>query len=141
MRLENDDVFNGYYQMEFDRIPYIFRFGRKRIKVMFSVLIVFIVATCATWSIFYSTKESHYIAPAKAGYEPVCINSYDYRILIVAIVLAILVMLISLWMTLSLVYERKAFAKATDLAARLNIEREEKVRERFQEWKLHNREY
>ena len=141
MHLENDEVFNAYYQMEFDRIPYFFRFGKKRIKLMVPALIFFIAAMCISWSIFYSTKESTYINPALDGYEPVCINSYDYRYLIVTIATAAVVIFISLWMVLSELYEKRAFAKATDTAARLRIDQQERVREKLQEWKLHNTDY
>ena len=66
MHLENDEVFNAYYQMEFDRIPYIFRFGKKRIKIMVPVLIFFIAVMCISWSIFYSTKQSEQYGSAMA---------------------------------------------------------------------------
>lgn len=141
MHLENDEVFNAYYQMEFDRIPYIFRFGKKRIKIMVPVLIFFIAVMCISWSIFYSTKQSEQYGPAMAGYEPITINSYDYRYLVVTIVSAVLVFLVSLWMVLSELYEKKAFAKASDMSARLRIDQQERVREKHQEWKLHNTEF
>ena len=108
---------------------------------MVPVLIFFIAAMCISWSIFYSTKESTYINPALDGYEPVCINSYDYRYLIVTIATAAVVIFISLWMVLSELYEKRAFAKATDTAARLRIDQQERVREKLQEWKLHNTDY
>jgi TRAP-type C4-dicarboxylate transport system permease small subunit len=138
MRIENDEVFNAYFAMEFDRIPFVFRFGKKRLKVMVPVLIFLIVLMCVSWSVFYSTQESHYISPPLDGYEPICINSYDYRILAVTIVAAILVFLVSLWMVISELYERRAFAKATDLTARLTIDRQERAKEIYQDWKLHN---
>ena len=138
MRLENDEVFNAYYAMEFDRIPFLFRFGRKRLKVMIPVLIFLIVLMCVSWSIFYSTKESRLVSAPVDGFEPIYINSYDYRILVVTIVAAVLVFVVALWMVISEIYERKAFAKATDLTARLTIDRQERVREIYQDWKLHN---
>ena len=136
-----EDITDERFQMEFDRIPYIFRFGRKRVKVMVPVLIVLVAAMCVFWSIFYSTKESTYIKPALEGYEPVCINSYDYKYLIITIIAAVLVVLVSLWMVLSTVYEKKAFAKASDTSARLRIDQQEKVREELQNWKLHRTDY
>ena len=40
MMLENDDNFNTIYDVEFEKIPFIFRFGKKRAKVAIGLLIV-----------------------------------------------------------------------------------------------------
>ena len=141
MRLENDDVFNTLYRDEFYRIPALFRFSSKRIRIIFPVWIFLIVAMCITSSIFYSTKETIKLAPAVTGYEPITVCNYNYSILAVVIVLALIVVLLSLWMVISKLYEKRAFAKATDLAARLNEYEIQKKREIFQDWKLHNSDY
>ena len=140
MRLENDDVFNTLYRDEFSKIPAMFRFSRKRIMIVFPIWIFFIVAMCITTSIFYETKQEIVLPATAAGYEPVRVATYNYGILTVAIVFAVIVVLLSIWMVLSKIYEKRAFAKATDLSARLNEYEIQRKREIFQDWKLHKRD-
>lgn len=108
--------------------------------IVFPIWIFFIVAMCITTSIFYETKQEIVLPATAAGYEPVRVATYNYGILTVAIVFAVIVVLLSIWMVLSKIYEKRAFAKATDLSARLNEYEIQRKREIFQDWKLHNRD-
>ena len=136
MRLENDDVFNTLYNEEFAKIPFIFRFGKKRIKAVLIITAVFIVATLVLSTMFFETRsyESIETLPGRSLH----FTNYNYAYLIAMIITGIVVILLTGWMALSMLFERRAFAKASNLANMIYLSERHKAEIDHQNWKMHN---
>lgn len=115
LRLENDQTLNELYQEEFNKIPVLFRFSRKRGIIALVLIGVFALAACFSWSLFYSTAAYQTQSSFLPGYQ-MGVNSYDYAYLIACIVFALIVVIISGWLVISGLLEKRAFAKASKLA-------------------------
>ena len=97
MRLENDDNFNFLYNEECEKIPFLFRFNRKRVKIAVIVMIVLFVAMLLLTTAFYSTQKTVEMPSAIPGTtlgSTTYVSDYDYGYLIAVIVVALAVVLI-----------------------------------------------
>ena len=139
MRLENDNVFNELFDEEFNKIPFIFRFGKMRIKVVAITTVVLAVASLILWSVFYSTGET-VTMPSYGGYE-MRFNVYNNAYLVAMIITCSLVIILSAWMVVSTWFERRAFKKASNLANMIYLSERHKMELRRQDWKMQNRDY
>ena len=136
MRLENDDVFNTLYNEEFAKIPVIFRFGKKRIKAVLIITAVFIVATLVLSTMFFESRTAASI-DTLPGYS-LHFNNYNYAYLIAMIITGLVVILLTGWMVLSTLFEKRAFAKASNLANMIYLSERHKAEIDHQNWKMHN---
>ena len=136
MRLENDDVFNTLYNEEFAKIPLIFKFGKKRIKAVLIITAVFIVATLVLSTMFFESRTAASI-DTLPGYS-LHFNNYNYAYLIAMIITGLVVILLTGWMALSMLFERRAFAKASNLANMIYLSERHKAEIDHQNWKMHN---
>ena len=136
MRLENDDVFNTLYNEEFAKIPLIFKFGKKRIKAVLIITAVFIVATLVLSTMFFESRTAASI-DTLPGYS-LHFNNYNYAYLIAMIITGLVVILLTGWMVLSTLFEKRAFAKASNLANMIYLSERHKAEIDHQNWKMHN---
>jgi len=108
MTMENDEIFDICFTDEFNKIPYIFRFSRTRIKIVMFILAVLILVAAVLSTILMGEK---------------CI--------IALMLSATCVALVSGWMVLSALFEKRAFKKATDLTFRYRIAERERIADRI----------
>lgn len=134
MRLENDDVFNTLYNEEFAKIPSVFRFGKKRIRVVLIITVVLIVATLVLSTMFFESRSSASI-DTLPGYS-LHFTNYNYAFLIAMIITAVLVALLTCWMVLSTLFEKRAFAKASNLANMIYLSERHKAEVDHQNQKM-----
>lgn len=112
-----DDVFNTLFDEEFGKIPYIFRFGKKRIKVVIPVLIAFALITVLLFCWLQDTS-SVAVSPEDIG---VSLLNYEYNpVLMTAVIIMFFVTLIlGLWVIFAVAFEKEAFSRAASLAERI----------------------
>jgi surface polysaccharide O-acyltransferase-like enzyme len=112
MGLDTDNVFQELFDEQTSKIPVLFRMNKKRRKVqliILSVLAVFAVILLVT---FYSTGRYEQLESDRGpGF-----NDYDYEYLIAFIVVMVVTAVLSLWMVIAELLEKRAFAKASRLA-------------------------
>jgi len=135
MQLENDQVFNTLYQEEYNKIPYIFRFGRRRPKIVIGAIIVLFAASLVLWTIWYGTGRT---VQAPSG---LYINVYDMQYLIAMVITLGTGLLLAGWAGIGYWFEKRAFKKASNLANMIFLSERHKMEMRFQEWKMKNRDY
>ena len=136
MRLENDDVFNTLYNEEFSKIPRLFRFNRKRFKIVMIIMIIFITATLTLSTLFSETRTGANFETA-SGYS-IYYDKFNFAYLIAMLITALIVALLAGWMTISYLYEKRAFAKASKLANMIYLSERHKAEIDHQNWKMHN---
>ena len=144
MRLENDDNFNFLYNDEFEKIPSLFRFTRKRYLIALIVMIVFFVAMLVLITIFYSTQTTEMIPSAipqstVGSYQYV--NTYKYGYMVATLICGLIVALIAGWMTFAKFLEKRAFKKASILSNMIFLSETHKLNVEWQNWKMQNRDY
>ena len=144
MRLENDQVFNELYEEEFNKIPFLFRFGHMRFKVVIITTIVLFVSMLILTSVFYSTGKAEVIeapfSPVTTGSQMV-VNMYNNGVLIAVIIVGIVVALLAFWMFIAKQFEKRAFRKATNLANMIYLSERHKQAVDWSNWKMQNRDY
>ena len=144
MRLENDNVFNELYEEEFNKIPFLFRFSRKRFKVVIITTIVLFVSMLILTSVFYSTGKAEVIdapfSPITTGSQMV-VNMYNNGVLVAVIIVGIVVALLAFWMFIAKQFEKRAFRKATNLANMIYLSERHKQAVDWSNWKMQNRDY
>ena len=144
MRLENDQVFNELYEEEFNKIPFLFRFSRKRFKVVIITTIVLFASMLILTSVFYSTGKAEVIeapfSPITTGSQMV-VNMYNNGVLVAVIIVGIVVALLAFWMFIAKQFEKRAFRKATNLANMIFLSERHKQAVEWSNWKMQNRDY
>ena len=144
MRLENDDNFNFLYNDEFEKIPFLFRFTKKRYKIALIVMIVFFVATLVLFTLFYETqtieKVPSLLPQSTVGsYQYVCMYKFEY--MVAALICEIIAALIAGWMTIAKLLEKRAFKRAAKLSNMIFLSETHKLNVRWNDWKMQNRDY
>lgn len=105
--MENDNNFNTLYDIEFNKIPFIFRFGRKSAKAIIIALSVFFVVLCVL-VILLIDAYSDGVAKPNAGF-----------ISVAALIDGICTAISAAWIVLAEFCERRAFKKASNLALKV----------------------
>ena len=141
MRLENDDNFNFLYNDEFERIPSLFRFTRKRYMIALIVMIVFFVAMLVFITIFYSTQKTIEIPAGITGTtlgENTRVSDYEYGYMAATLICGLIAALIAGWMTVAKLLEKRAFKKASELSNKIFLSETHKLNVEWQNWKMQN---
>ena len=115
MGLDNDKVFQELFDEQLAKTPLIFRVNRKRRKVQLIILGILVVFAVTLLATFYSTGRYEHIETGFTG-RGLGFNNYDYEYLIAFIVTMAVIVVLALWMVITEVCERRAFAKASRLA-------------------------
>ena len=140
MRLENDKVFNELYDEEFEKIPFLFRFSRKRCIIAFAVTGGLTVIMLILTTVLQETAHTVLI-DAMPGTDPFYINTFDRRVVAALIIVGIAVFLLTLWIVIAKWFEKRAFKKATSLANMIFLSERHRTELKWQEWKMENRDY
>ena len=140
MRLENDKNFTFLYDEEFAKIPFIFRFTKRRYMTVLIVMGVLILSVFVLTTVFYNTAET-VVFDTAIGYESLPVNTYDNRFLVALIICAVIVAVMAGWMLISRWFERRAFRKATELSNMIFLSERHRAEIEWQNWKMENRDY
>ena len=139
MSIENDDNFTFLYNEQFEKIPLLFRFSRKRFIASLIVMGVFFIAGMIFMSLFYNSGEYIKI-PSLGGYS-FGFNDYNYIFLILMIICFAVIAVIAGWIVLSKLFEQRAFRKATELSNMIYLTQRHKRAVEWSNWKMQNRDY
>lgn len=121
MRIENDKVLNELFEEEFEKIPFLFRFSRKRAIAMFSIMCAFIVISLVFVVLYFSSGSTHMGETIPGMLYQKVINEYDDRIGVglffscFGLIATIAIMAAAKW------FEDRAFKKASRLAQMISI--------------------
>ena len=137
MSIENDNNFNFLFNEQFEKIPLLFRFSRKRFIASIVVMAVSFLAGMVFMRLFYDSGE-YVKVPSLGGYT-FGFNEYNYVFLILMIVCFAIIALIAGWIVLSKMFEQRAFKKASNLAQMIHIAEENRNHMRWMNWKAQNR--
>ena len=107
MEMTNDQVFDFIFEEEFNKIPYLFRFSRRRVKISAVILGVLVVGMCATTTVLHSVN----------GVTAV-------------IVAAVLTAIVAGWMSLAIAFEKRAYARASAFTFKYSIAERERSQAR-----------
>ena len=140
MHIENDDNFTFLFNEEFDKIPWLFRFSKRRFVASLIVISVFFIAGIIFMNLFYDSAEYHVIASVDAAHS-FGFNDYNYLYLYIMIFCFAVIVVISGWMTLAKVFEKRAFKKASNLANMIFLTERHRQAVEWSNWKMHNRDY
>lgn len=138
--MENDNNFTFLFNEQFEKIPFLFRFSKKRFIGALITIGVFFIAGMIFLSIFNDSAE-YITTPSLDGVHTFGFNDYNYVYLILMILCFVVIALIAGWMTLAKVFENRAFKKATNLSNMIYLTERHRVELEWQEWKMNNRSY
>lgn len=138
--MENDNNFTFLFNEQFEKIPFLFRFSKKRFFGALITIGVFFIAGMIFLSFFNDSAE-YITTPSLDGVHTFGFNDYNYVYLILMILCFVVIALIAGWMTLAKVFENRAFKKATNLSNMIYLTERHRVELEWQEWKMNNRSY
>ena len=115
MGLDNDQVFQELFDEQLGRIPVLFRINKKRRKVQLIILGVLAFIAVTLLATFYSTGRYEHMETNITG-RGMGFNNYDYEYLVAFIITMAVIVVLALWMVITELLERRAFAKASRLA-------------------------
>ena len=115
MGLDNDKVFQELFDEQLAKIPGLFRTNKKRRKVQLIILAVLAFIAVSFIIAFYGTGRYEHMETAVTG-RGIGFNNYDYEYLIMFIITMIVIVVLALWMVITELLEKRAFAKASRLA-------------------------
>ena len=115
MGLDTDKVFQELFDEQVAKTPAIFRVNRKRRKVQLIILGVLAFIAVTLILTFYDTGRYEQIETSFTG-RGFGFNNYDYGYLVAFIVVMCIIVVLALWMVITELFERRAFAKASRLA-------------------------
>ena len=138
--MANDNNFTFLFNEQFEKIPFLFRFSKKRFFGALITIGVFFIAGMIFLSFFNDSAE-YITTPSLDGVHTFGFNDYNYVYLILMILCFVVIALIAGWMTLAKVFENRAFKKATNLSNMIYLTERHRVELEWQEWKMNNRSY
>ena len=142
--MENDKNFNFLFNEAFEKIPWLFRFSRRRYKAAIIVMIVSFVIMLIMTTVFYNSVQTEIVPsalPSTTVGSYTSVNTYEYRWLIPVFVFAGIAVIISGWILISRELEKRAFRKAADLSNRIFLSERHRMEVEWQNWKMNNRDY
>ena len=140
MSIENDNNFNFLFNEQFEKIPLLFRFSRKRFIASLIVMAVFFLAGMIFLKLFYDSGE-YVTVPSLGGTYSFGFNEYNYVFLILMIACFAVIALIAGWIVLAKMFEQRAFRKATELSNMIFLTQRHKRAVEWSNWKMKNRDY
>ena len=135
MNDDYEDIFGVVFKEQRDKIPVIFRPSRKVVVVGLIAIFIFTVGMLAMIPIWYSTGQR----------GDSCTTSmftiYDDRILAIEVFFGIVVVILAAWLSISRICEKQAYKKASRFANMAYEAQRYRREQKWQEWKMNNREY
>ena len=107
MELTNDEVFDFIFREEYAKIPFIFRFSRRRAKIVGAILGALVLGMCVTTHI---------------------LNSMDG--IASVIIAAVLCIIVAGWMQAASMFEDRALRKASQFTFKYSLAEREMSRSR-----------
>ena len=139
MRLENDKILKELYDEEISKIPFAFRFSRKRFIGSLAVMGVLLVSIVVFIILFYNSGSYEVIDTAPGSQFQMGVNIYDNRFAEAVVISAVVLGLVSFWVLVSKWFEQSAFKKASNLAQMIHIAEENRNHLKWMNWKAENR--
>lgn len=140
MSIENDKNFTFLFNEEFDKIPLLFRFSKRRFIASLIIMGISFIAGMVFLGLFYDSAE--YIqVPTMGGTHSFGFNDYNYTYMYLMILCFIILAVFAGWITLSKVFEQRAFKKATQLSNMIFLTERHKRAVEWSNWKMQNRDY
>ena len=131
MRIENDEVLNELYDEEFEKIPFIFKFSKKRYIVTICIACALIVATLVLIILLHETSIKEVIDPVPGMLYRSEMNAYNIGLAIalffagVGLAVSMILIIGAKW------FENRAFKKAANLAHKIHLTEELKEKARW----------
>lgn len=131
MRIENDEVLNELYDEEFEKIPFIFKFSKKRYIVTICIACALIVATFVLIILLHETSSKEVIDPVPGMLYRSEMNAYNIGLAIalffagVGLAVSMILIIGAKW------FENRAFKKAANLAHKIHLAEELKEKARW----------
>ena len=102
--MENDDTFNFLFNDEYEKLPKILKFTKKRYKITRTIMLVLLPVVFILTTIFSYTCKTE-LVPSLLQQSTVgtyqLINTYEYGYLIAALICAIVIALLGGWMIIA----------------------------------------
>lgn len=108
MEMTNDQVFDFIFREEFEKIPFIFRFSRRRVIISAVVLGVLFAGMCITTTALKTMSG-----------------------ITAVIIAAALTAIVAAWMMVAVAFEKRAFSKASEFAFKYSIAERERCNSRI----------
>ena len=128
MRLENDKVFNELYDEQFEMIPFVFRFSRRRFYISLGIMAALLITIVVFIVKFY---QSGHFETVFNVYD----DSYAYAVVLTGIALAA----VAGWVSIAKWFEDRAFKKASNLAQMIHLSEQHRNALIWHSWKAENR--
>ncbi len=131
MRIENDEVLNELYDEEFEKIPFIFKFSKKRYIVTICIACALIVATLVLIILLHETSSKQVIDPVPGMLYRSEMNAYNIGLAIAlfcagaGLAVSMILIIGAKW------FENRAFKKAANLAHKIHLAEELKEKARW----------
>ena len=142
--MENDETFTFLYNDEYEKLPKLLRFSKKRYKIALTVMLVLLPVVCILTTVFYSTGKTEMV-PSILQQSTIgtyqLINTYEYGYLYAALVGAVVIALLGGWMLIARVFERRAYKRASHLSNMYYLEERHRQARIWSDWKSQNRDY
>lgn len=139
MGISKDENFNFLYDEEYKKIPWLFRWSRKRFIGVLITMGVFFIAGMIFLGLFNDSGE--YVKMPTFGAYELGFNEYNYVFMYAMILCFAVIAFIAGWMTVSRLLDNRAFKKASELNNMIFLTERHRVELEWQEWKMHNRDY
>ena len=140
MHMENDDNFTFLFNEQFEKIPWLFRFSKRRFIGSLITIGVFFIAGLVCWYLFADSAEYSVINTVDAAHH-MGFNDFNYTYLFLMIFCFAVIVVIAGWMSLAKVFEQRAFKKATNLSNMIFLSERHKQAVNWSNWKMQNRDY
>lgn len=142
--MENDETFTFLYNDEYEKLPKLLRFSKKRYKIALTVMLVLLPIVCILTTVFYSTGKTEMV-PSILQQSTIgtyqLINTYEYGYLYAALICAVVIALLGAWMLIARTYERRAYKRASNLSNMYYLEERHRQARIWSDWKSKNRDY
>ena len=138
--MENDKNFSFLYNEEYNKIPLLFRFGKKRFIGVLIAMGVFFAAAMVFLNLFNDSAEYVKI-PSLDSAHFFGFNDYNYAYLVAMIICFVVIAVLAGWLSLAKMFENRAFKKASQLSNMIFLSERHRLEVEWQNWKMENRDY
>lgn len=142
--MENDDTFTFLFNDEYEKLPKILKFTKKRYKITRTIMLVLLPVVFILTTVFSYTCKTE-LVPSLLQQSTVgtyqLINTYEYGYLIAALICAIVIALLGGWMVIAKAFEKRAYKRASHLSNMVYLEERHKQARIWSEWKSRNGDY
>ncbi len=139
MRIENDNVLNEIFEEEFEKIPFLFRFSKKRLIITLSVMGALLISTIVLIVLFYRSGTYEMSSTLPEFLYQKSIKVYDTGLGIGLVISGTALVLTVLMIVAGKLFEERAFKKAAVLANKISIAEREAENRRWMQGRSESR--